>query len=1087
MKKILLTLILLISAHSNALNFSVEKVHLQEGIKCLQKQYGIDINGAKSSAIVEKMNCSQKAQVSKDGEITNLNCPNDPVFEGFFTRGYSHKYQNNCLRSDRNKTTNIYENVNCACVRETLKGDFKGNEEKQEQLLKDRLKQFKKDLTVKANAKIGAKLVGKFKNIIKTDIILGTDKKKRHCFNKKFPTKLMNFINSKSCDGHRENLGKRMKALFGDSLDLDIADEDTNEAIIAKFKNALNNTNKSAYGKVSADSCLKDSPNFKKLFIKSVNQPRFVQMDETFDGFLKHRNLKYSNPNAGNLKDDFYKYFKDKNIQLHPILQSMAHNDLRGLLKNIQARTKAGMTLDDFLRSNKGENQKLALESSKMMCAYAFGDMTNVLCPKADLAFDDPKLIDSIFSSTNSRENSDLEKFKKSNILNLKALYCEQNDLHSIDKDGKILLLKEKFSQLQESKIKTRRLKTQDFDKSISILDKGSAKEAMNHLMLDLNDQIAISKSGDKITEEEVRDEVVTHRKLGRLNHFIDYFTIKRNKSNVDGQKLKISKNKRNDFVNSLLKLREKLENKKVKSVEQLSYQIHDIGNNSNISKKAFAKKFVKNYKDRDYTNGITEYMGHFDTPKHFNSKVPKCAAGFSNMYCNTITGLQGIDFKKINCSPAKLSGAAVDFITKTIGKKDYHQSFCDIRIPNQKMSAEITSKVSQFIKDKIKEPKFCSSQDYDSFAENMAKDFDIGRDSHHFNDSSRGIGERFIDTMRKSTSGIATNTKEESSSIFSDLGTNFSTNVFSNKSTTTDLVRANDITNSNSTSIFNGVKQTASKPLKNNQIAQKKVNSQKIDQSNQDLLDYIKQLEEKITKQEENFTERENKDAPITELDELRKEIDKLRVKTAEVKKQYKEKSKAIASDKKKASPTASSSSRTNVFGVPSSNQGTVAASAPEEFSEQEQVQTVAPTTASQVNANPGTSANSNSTANSNVSLSLNEQFDEILSKSGSKESVEISFNNEKFQLELAVSEDGEMICKFSDQKLNETNREELDQICKGYIESINKRNVASEDESKNLLKKKKPVKKEKLGKPPTKLKRQKFNVEDLNQVLEN
>ena len=475
-----------------------------KGKNCIQQNY------AKSEyddfdKLYEKVSCVEKIEITESGDILNLNCPQDPLFEDYFTNGKKHSWNNNCLRSDRNSNLKRYENVNCSCVVEGLKNKHKEDFQKN-------IDQFKKDLTKKALGNIGNRLLTKIDQVKKTDNAVSALNPQSHCFNENTNKVLKQILASRSCSS---GLKERIQSAFGEGLNIKLGENETEKDAIEKLVQGLNGTNE-LQGKENQNGCFKDSNEFSKRYNAWSTHTGIVKLSPLFDEFIKDATSD-KNPTPWQLKKDFNRYIKEKNIDLHPTIQALINNHPRNFFRDIQNRGENINTLEDFLNDNDGRWRKNSVHTVNKMCAYVITDLRNTLCPSANFAFDDPSFIDMIYTDKNKEKNEKNKQELLDKDLELKALYCENKELHSIDSKAKSLSIKAIYKGRKSSSIKTRRLTDQDFHGAINSLESGK-REASQKVIDNLFKKSFEGKNLPK--------DVENHRKLGIVKHFMDAMLV---------------------------------------------------------------------------------------------------------------------------------------------------------------------------------------------------------------------------------------------------------------------------------------------------------------------------------------------------------------------------------------------------------------------------------------------------------------------------------------------------------------------------------------------------------------------------------
>jgi hypothetical protein len=1058
MKNIFVITLYLLTINTQADLLLEQTEAYKKGKSCIEQNYAAD-SFEDFDKLYSKVSCVNKVQVNKDGEIENLNCPEDPLFEDFFTNGKSHTWNNSCIRSDRNTTLKRFENVNCDCVTESLKAEYKDS-------LDDKMAEFKKNLTSRALKNIGSRLLTKIDEVKNTDRAVSAMNESTHCFNENTKLILQKFLGQKSCS---EKIAGRINDAFGDGLGLDINDKTTPGQAIDQLINGLNSKSPEMES-IAKKSCFENNKEFNKYYNSWSTHPGAVKLGPIFDEFIKGRDL-----DSYSLNSELQSYLDRKNIKLHPTLQSLVKQNTKELLLDIDRRDNSTKTLDDFLNANDGKWRKKSIHTVNKMCAYVIKDLHNTLCPSADFAYDDPEFIDMVYKSDDpyQQEMNDKEKIDKD--LELKALYCKKKELHSIDSSAKSLALKAKYKKLKDSDIKTQWITGEDFHNTISNFKSGDFKAA----------KVALNALFDKsFGGKELPREVEQHRKLGIVNSFMDAML-------VDGKILQ-EKN-RSAMGNSRLTLffaaineKKSLERGKENSVREMARELYKI-KSPKISADQFEEDFTKNYKDRNYTKKFTEYLSAYGTKKtDNNNNNDKCAQKFSEIYCGQKDSvMKGVtDTKKLSCFKDKIPDVMLNFLSNKYKDVQNPQSICDFSSKLTDISSdsmnEITGHITKFYNDTsiYEDNGFCSemmttmrsSQEASTYSISNAKNYGSGpnsgdrsveveSESYASSSQSRRDALKEIAGSLKSTSkSPETRGTTISSEIMESLNTN-------GMSSAPKSVFGNFNNNLNTSAI-------STRPVDVN-VKQSDIDNQEaLNQSNQDLLDYIKQLEKQIASKQSDVKKAE-KSNNTSEVDSLLAEINTLKSKTAKLKKQLL--NPVVQSSPTQVAKTPQPKSQEQSFFSNVSNRDNRSSGAAPETSVQADTQvqsrqpasSVAPSLSKDLSL---TSSNISDGPSGGAISSLNNK------------TVSINYNNQDYKIELKVAENGELICSFADEESNTLTDKELESICEDFLEKekSKSRDIASKEKEEE--EKKVEAKKEE---EPKRL--QQFKVKDLNSILEN
>ncbi|WP_127717643.1 hypothetical protein [Halobacteriovorax sp. HLS] len=1030
-----------------------------KGKSCLQKMYEKD-DFADFDKINSKVSCLKKVEVDKAGKISNLNCPSDPFFEDYFTNGSSHKYQNTCLRSDRNSKLKRFENVNCDCVEESLKNIHKEDYPK-------KIATYKKKLNDLALSNIGKRLTNKISILKKTDRALSSNNPENYCFNGKNKYIINKMVSNGKCPGLNERLNKAFAKQLGFTLDENTPPTEAINLLLDSI-----NAPEEHLKNVSKNSCFKSDSEFNQYYNAWSTHPGYVNMNETFDGFTKNLDL-----DSPTLNDDFYKYLRKNKIELHPTLRTLAHENLRKLLGAVKDQTSKGQTnLEDFLKGNNNEWTDKAIHSVNKMCAYVMADMKKLLCPSADFALDDPEFIEMIHESSDEETNSKNQDSLIENDLELKAIYCENKDINQVDENAKALAIKAMYKNLQKGNYKTKYITSEKFEQVINDF-KNSNKFNPDEVIEDLFNL--------SFADQKLPKEIETHRKLGILNALTDNIIVDQKLlTNIkkDIENPQRQKDKSLALLITAMKMKGKLHKEKLNTVERMGSDLFPHMNTS-LSKAEFQSKFLKSYRDKNYTRNFTEYSKHFKTDPYM--KEEECANNFKNIYCSSETKMMSniSDEKKLSCFKNKLPDVMKDFLGTIYPDIRRPSSICDY---SQKMSSsshsktdEVSKHIENFFKDPsiYKEDGFCNTKTFAQRTTLASSKYTIGSsDSIHglsFS-SSDAVMSTHREAIKESIEQIADNISDKERTPAATSG--ITNDIINSMSEGISKVSDSMMTPENKNYFSNISKQIADIEEQNPDKSSEKYQNE-LKNKEREMMEYIKQLEERISKKEnsKDSTESTNISAN-SELEALKNELAQVRLKSQQLK------NKITASKESKVSPIVAKKSSAPVIRRGPASFDNTRSSFATSSSVPAEKETVAPINKEQAVA-PVINQEMNRSKDNSISLTstTSDASSNIKFSENADNTVNVKYNNQEFKLEVSFAKNGEIICSFADEELNKTKAEELDSICKEYKDNLKTRDIASKEDTK------KDPKKKELPQPPKKKRSQQFKVEDLNKVLSN
>jgi hypothetical protein len=1041
----------------------------KSGKLCIQNIYKDD-NYIDLEKINSKVTCVKKVSVDDKGAIQNLNCPNDPFFEDYFSNGYSHRYKNNCLRNDRNSTVQLFENVDCNCVDQSLKNETKGENKDYSK----RIDNFKNRLRDKALDNLGKRLTNKITNLKKADRSLSWDNDQKYCFNENTQIILNKMITNSTCD--TDLMAERINKAFGENLDINVAKGTNHKDALSQLIQGLQapQDNIKETGK---NSCFPNSKEFGNYYNSWSNHHGFVSLNDTFGDFLKNHD-----PSSYSIKEDFYNYAKKNNIKLHPTLEIIAQNKLGKFLSDVkQALTTGEVNLEDFLLAN---NKKWQLEASKIVnktCAYVVKDIKNLICPKADFAFDDPEFVEMIYE-----EGTDNKEQVRENInnddLELKALYCRNKEIHQVDHNAKTLEIKAKYKKKRNSQAITRWISSTEFssiinDNTISSVD--AAREKIEGLF---------KKSFEN---HSLKPEDATNRKLGILNAFIDNTFMNgkvlqnfsdsiRSGSRANGLQ------HMGHIMRATQTIKQELLNQKLNTVKEMGKEIYPHMK-SDLTSREFQRKFLTSYSERNYNKTFTEYFKHYDaTP--FEKNEP-CAESFNKIYCSNESkvmsmvadGMSEVSAeKRQSCFRHKLPEVMKDYLKTNFTGVKSPSSIChyskSIINSSKDTQDRLLSHVTSFFKNKeiYEKGGYCQQKTSAQLFSEDTNNFrieDLDRNAiGYVEGTSRGLPGDF--QVERSIKSVANSVKEEAKTSSNYERPNvFAKELFENAKAI-DNKTSEFFKNTNSFNNFNTFKSNDRSTIEEEEKLQREEDREKaVSESEQNLRDYIAELEEKI-KENEKKVANSSSTTETSELKQLRESLESMKQRSKDLKDKLAKKVEQRKTNNSTTRTAPKFAKRPAVFNsrTPSSTKVNQDYISPKS----ENIQTKAPVQTS---------------TPINNSISLNAQSDSSTQQSSANSSnkidgkiVSVSYDNQSYEIKLKVSKSGEVICQFSKEDEVEVDQEKLKSICEEYKENNPIRDIASL--SKKEEKTKKVSKEEKIEKAK---RSQKFKVQDLNQMLKN
>ncbi|WP_372654488.1 hypothetical protein [Halobacteriovorax sp.] len=1037
----LIFILLVLSSSSVYADLINEELIAKKGISCLKDQYSIfDTKNLKN--ISDTVNCVEEVKITDNNEIQNLDCPEQPIFNSFLNSQSKYQRKSTCLRKDRNQSPDIYENINCACVTESLKNDYGEDFSKKNS-------QFKKELKEKIQKNIGERFKKKIETIKNNEILLtesgGTV---RSCFDRSFfKEKFLRLANLKGCSSNTEKAIERIENIFGDALGIDVNKDSIDETLdnlLNGIKQEASLGNAISTGK---NSCFRDSKDMERKYIRMKYDDKAVNLKASFGSFIKGRDL-----NSPTIRQEFNQFVKDQGMDLHPLIKTLTRNNLPAFLKEIDNdRSGKELTLNKLLT---GTNQRrwmnyLAM-SSRIDCVSTADEIVQTICTDAEIAYDDPIVIETFL------EEDDTD-FKNKNTLDLKNLYCEKKDLHSIDKKGRLLVYKNKL----ESNLNPEHIMNTEFQHTIKGVIKSFNDRApleglkiLEDKFLAKNDHNLYQNNNEQIARLEEAKRIIS---LSTLNYF-----RQKKKQNEKPNRKDIREFK--TFFQGMDNIKSVLHDRQDEEIRKVANEVYDI-QRPNQSKKEFEKSFVKNFIDRRYSRELTNNLDIYHPNKSEKDSELKCHSNFESTYCAIQDQFKGK--ADSSCIEHISSMSTIDATNKGAPKNSF-QSACTIGSGEKDISLK---SIIQSINEKIETlPNICKEVEENDYRRAFTEANNTSNMAGMYYEAQTGKTDDLFE-VASSTSKFfdedeiiekVVPTPEEASI------TNQNINTFSKVEPVAEDKDSNNFFSK--LNFFNNSSQKkTSEQLE--EMSKKELEEDIKGKSTEDLQDYIAKLESMINeKQKKLSTTKEESTTINPELEKLRKELEDLKSKTEVVKDEI---SKVDATPKveNKTSTPQKTVQPTRSFPNVSQKQSTDSAlnndneiiNEPDQFTNN--------------NTNQPMNNSIKSDA-SQISLNLNEQFEEILSKPSADGQMEVIFNDQKYIIEVKQGINGETVCAFTDEKLNNTKPEELDEICKQYIESLSKVEENKKEEVKKEVKKLDP-------KP--KKERKTFKVEDLNKVLNN
>ncbi|GEM_PF-4070961 len=1042
MRTALITLIVLINSSSFG-DLINEELIAKKGIRCLKEQYSI-FNTKNLKNISDKVNCVEEVKITKDNKIQNLDCPDQPIFNTFLNTQKKYQRSSSCLDKSRNQSPNIYENINCDCVTESLKNDYGDDLEKKNLEFKEKLKQ-------KIQKNIGERFKRKIQTIKNNEILLTEKNKKvRSCFSRNFfKEKFLRLANLKGCASNSKEAIDRIQNMFGNTLGIKINKDSIDET----FDNLLNGIKQEAsLGqniKRSVNSCFQDPKEMEKKYIRMKYDENAVNLKASFGSFIKGRDL-----NSPTLREEFNNYVKESGMDIHPLIKTLTRDNLPAFLKEIDNdRSGKELTLNQLLTGkNKNRWMKFLAMSSKIDCISTADELAQAICTDADLAYDDPTLIETFLE-----EDQD---FKNKNTLGLKNLYCEQKDLHTIDKNGRLLVYKNKLdSNLDPNHLMNNQFK-KDITSVIKSLNNNDSKKALDLL----EDQFLGKKNSNSYKNNN--EQIARFEEAKRIISLSTLNNMKKNtERNIKPTKKGVREIKH--FFQGLDRIKNVLQERQEDEIRNVANEVYDI-QRPNQSKSEFENLFLKNFKDRRYSRDLTNNLDAYHPNKSDDSIEQSCQSQFETSYC--AIQKEFIDRVDTNCIDQIGSIATTEAINKTSPNNNF-QSTCS---NNNSMSL---SDLINTISEKIQlYPSLCKELEKNDYRSDFAQANNSTNMAGMYYESQTGKEDKLFEIA----SSISTELKPESSSslpVNSPIAPEQDINIASNQNVTTKAAVNPPEEKSSFLSKFNFFNNSKKDDISKKEL-ESMSNSDLEDEvkgkSDDDLLDYISKLESMINEKKKNIaTTKESSSVVNPELEKLKKEIEKLKNKTEIVKAE-------VSNVENDSTSKNSEPIKSTVLPKHSLKNTSQVKSSSDQTNPQENETISEPDQFTSNSNNP--LAPSQTIGNSSaISLSLNEQIDDILRSSDNSGPIEIFLNDQKYMIEIKQNSNGETVCTFEDEKLNELKPDELDKICKQYIETQAKLETVKSETKK----KRKTI--DKKEDPNPKKNRKIFKVEDLNKVLTN
>lgn len=1042
--KLLFTLLFTLSSYNTFSNTVTEELIAQKGISCLKEQYSI-FDSKNLQNISDKVNCNQKVSITTDNKLSNLDCPSSPIFESFLVSDHTNRIPSSCLRNSRNNSPDLYENTNCECVTESLKIDYKDK-------YNEKTKEFKEILNKKIRKNIGKRIKKKIEFIKNSNILLGNS---NSCFNKKFfPAMVIKQTEFYNCSENSEQALNRIKDIFGESLGVEIKENDLDTSLKNLIESVKKTGNLGNTQQLAKNSCFQDTKQLEEKYIQMKYDDKLIDLKETFGDFIKGRNL-----NSPTLNQDFNNYINNKGIDLHPHIRSLSKDHLSSFLKEIDNnKNSKGLTLNQFLN---GPNKRKWLHNlaiaNRSQCPGIAQDIAKTICSDANMAYDDPHLINTFLK--------DDKEFQVKNSLNLKALYCEKKDIHTIDSKGKLLVYKSKLD-LGDDSISDKN-KAKDLENITRSLQNQKPEEALEHIHKSIERQMSYSPVAENMKNTQ------RLKLLDELKNFVFISNAdKIFKGKQDGSK-NSTQNRKSimTFISGIQKAKKNLLAKQENDITSVAKDMYKLSP-TDLSENEFKKKVLNNFKDRKLSRFLTNSLSTFNDNDELNLKEGKCLNNFTNIYCSVSDSLDSKLSKSCVDSVGQFS--TINFI-KNSSKINQSHNFCQAQsLIDENTIPDLLASIKESVNNN---PELCAQ---------IASTGYINEYKSANND--RSISNASIENITGSPSGLLNGLRDSENFIEFDTSNNESTLENIQAQNFTDATDSNSgiqapIKEDSSTNLFSGFnffKDSQFSTMNKEQLSDVKIDDLKEEienKSNSELLDYIKKLEEAIKSKEADVqslsTEKEQSSTVSSELKKLQDELKDLQEKSELVKNQINDLGNDTAPKVQNTSPSSTVKSSNNIF---SNKLNKSTSTAPDEDLNKDQNESFSNETAQ----SPSFDNSVQNSLGNSISLGANEQIDSIVNIPNSEGEVEFLFNNEKVTLEVKENDNGEMICKFADEDLNKKNENDLDEICKSYLESLKK----IKDKTKKKEKKKKSPLPKKIE---TKKKRQKFKVEDLNKVLNN
>ena len=523
--------------------------------------------------------------------------------------------------------------------------------------------------------------------------------------------------------------------------------------------------------------------------------------------------------------------------------------------------------------------------------------------------------------------------------------------------------------------------------------------------------------------------------------------------------------------------MKNQLEGEKESIVRKMANDLYDV-KTSGYERAEFEERFAKNYINRNYTNNFTEYLSGYET-KENGSKDDKCAQKFSEIYCGQQKRIASVtkDQAKIKCLSEKMPDVIVNYLSSKYKDIKSPQSICDFESKFENMSNNPDNEMFEHISNFYSDDKiyldggFCSTRSTSLLMSQESSRYSLGNaDAYNIESSSTENLSNFIlssDKARETANEIVNSISPAPKST-TTLGNAISSEILNSLDSKS--------TNKNIRSKFSDLNVSTNnfdtQLRKNNQEDEKEEEAQisSISSNEQDLIDYINNLESQIANKEKKLND-SKKRKDTTEISKLRAEIDALKNKTKKLKDSVT--SSSIITPKNndekqvvnKVVPKTYFDNSSSFTSVPNNN--TVDRRRNEPSSNQLRPSTTGPSIDQGNNVHLTSSSINNIAPQSSASSPLS-----------SSKTIQVNYNNQDFKIQLSVKENGELTCSFNNEETGDLSETELDKICDEYKLKEKKRSISSTAKT-NL---KKEVENKDIPK-----RSQKFKVKDLNSILKN